>query len=333
VHRPYSLDGIPSEVFYVRWLVRSETAGYAAVVVPLSVLGQSPINAPLLLVLVFAAVALLTLTTGVFVSRRITRPLASLINATEEVKAGNLAFRAPVISRDEVGALTEAFNAMTRQLMLRRSETELSTEATVQTLAAAIDARDPYTHGHSLRVTAYSVELAIAAGLDSEEVDRVRRGCLVHDIGKIGIPDRILSKPGPLSPAEQEAMQRHPEYGHQMLRHLDWPPEVLDIVLSHHERWDGTGYPYGRAGTDIPQLARLVAICDTLDAMTSNRPYREGFSFARAAAEIKRGAGTQFDRDLVETFVSLVPRLETVADDMAQGRRGAARAHAYEAAS
>jgi putative nucleotidyltransferase with HDIG domain len=317
VHRPATVGSQSGEVFYVRWLVRHADVGYAAVMVPPAALGTSPVNGPLLLVAVFGATALLTLATGLFVSRRITRPLVNLVQATEEVKRGNLAHRAVVISSDEVGALTDAFNEMTSELMHQQAQRELSTEATVQTLAAAIDARDPYTHGHSLRVTAYSVELALAVGLESDQVESVRRGCLVHDIGKIAIPDRILSKPAPLDADERAAMQRHAEFGHQMLRHLAWPDEVLDIVLHHHERWDGKGYPARLSGTGIPALARLVAIADTLDAMTSDRPYRKGFSLKRAADEIRRGAGTQFDPTFVETFLAVVPRLGKIMGEMA----------------
>jgi putative nucleotidyltransferase with HDIG domain len=294
------------------------------VVVPAAAIGTPMVNPAVLLVGVFAVIALLTLGTGLFVSRRITRPLASLVRATAEVKSGNLAYRAKVISSDEVGALTQAFNEMTSELMHEHTQRELHTEATVQTLAAAIDARDPYTHGHSLRVTAYSVELAVAVGLDSEEVDRVRRGCLVHDIGKIAIPDDILSKPGRLDADELATMQQHPEVGHQMLRHLEWPDEVIQVVLHHHERWDGEGYPAQLAGEAIPRMARLVAIADTLDAMTSDRPYRKGFSFERAADEIRRRSGTQFDPDLVEVFRLIAPRLRGVMEEMA-GEAGMSR--------
>jgi len=254
--------------------------------------------------------------TGVYISRRITRPLANLLNATKRVARGDLAYRAAVLSNDEIGEVTDSFNQMTQALEESHFEAIASAEATVQTLASAIDARDPYTHGHSMRVTAYSVALARAAGLSDDAVDLVRRGSLVHDIGKIGVPDAVLGKSGPLNADEWNLMKRHPGLGHQMLRHLKWAPEMLQIVRSHHERWDGGGYPDGLAADRIPALARLVAVCDTLDAMTSDRPYRSGFSFSVAAAEIRKMSGTQFDPAMVDAFVHASDQIEALVSAM-----------------
>jgi putative nucleotidyltransferase with HDIG domain len=301
--------------------LRHEVAGYAALVVPAAALGQAAGNIPLLLGSIFIGVFILTLLSGIFVTRGITRPLANLVRATREVGAGNLQYQAPVISADEVGALTESFNDMTRTLFQQQLERDLQTEATVQTLAATIDARDRFTHGHSLRVAAYSKEMARAAGFVGTDVDVVRRGCLVHDIGKIGIPDAILGKPGPLTDDERTLMQHHPEIGYQMLRHLEWPHGVMDIVLYHHERWDGEGYPSRLAGENIPLLARLVGVSDTLDAMTSDRPYRKGFTFDRAADEIRNNAGKQFDPAMVAVF----EKIEVVLKQMVQELQNPAR--------
>jgi putative nucleotidyltransferase with HDIG domain len=312
VHKSLSGRSVPSEVFYVPWRLRHEVAGYAGVVVATAALGAVSASTPQLLAGVFAVVFLLTLLAGLYISRRITRPLANLLQATKRVAQGDLGYRAAVLSNDEIGEVTDSFNGMTQALEESHFEALASAEATVQTLASAIDARDPYTHGHSMRVTVYSVALARAAGLSDEAVDLVRRGSLVHDIGKIGVPDRVLGKAGPLTADEWNLMKRHPGLGHQMLRHLRWAPEVLDIVRSHHERWDGGGYPDGRAGEDIPALARLVAVCDTLDAMTSDRPYRAGFSFIIAAAEIRQMSGTQFDPAMVETFIRATPEIEVL---------------------
>src|SRR5260221_13570968 len=142
-------------------------------------------------------------------------------------------------------------------------------EVALLALAAALDAPDPYTHGPSVRVAVYSATVASAAGLGLVDLDALEKGCLVHDIGKIGVPDQLLLKPGRLSAEEQEEMRRPPLVGHRMLAGLGWPEEAFAIVLHHHERWDGGGYPAGIAGEGIPVLARVVAIADTLDAMTS----------------------------------------------------------------
>ena len=316
VHKSLTGRSVPAEVFYVPWRLRHEVAGYAGVVVPTAALGTVAAITPQLLVFVFAIVFILTLMAGIYISGRITRPLANLLQATKRVAQGDLGYRAAILSNDEIGEVTESFNGMTEALEQSHFEALASAEATVQTLASAIDARDPYTHGHSMRVTVYSVAVARAAGLSDEAVDLVRRGSLVHDIGKIGVPDRILGKAGPLNADEWNLMKRHPGLGHQMLRHLNWAPEVLAIVLSHHERWDGAGYPDGLTAEGIPALARLVAVCDTLDAMTSDRPYRSGFSFNVAAAEIRQMSGTQFDPAMVEAFVIATPEIEALISEM-----------------
>jgi len=316
VHRSLSGRRAPAEVFYVPWRLRHEVAGYAGVVVATAALDSVAASTPQLLAGIFGVVFLLTLTAGIYISRRITRPLASLLQATKRVAEGDLAYRATVITKDEIGEVTESFNDMTEALEESHLEIAASAEATVQTLASAIDARDPYTHGHSMRVTAYSVALARAAGFSAGQVDLVRRGSLVHDIGKIGIPDHVLGKAGPLTADEWTLMKRHPGLGHQMLRHLKWAPEVLEIVRSHHERWDGGGYPDGLGGNSIPAMARLVAVCDTLDAMTSDRPYRSGFSFTVAATEIRAKSGTQFDPEMVEAFARAMVEIEALMGEM-----------------
>ncbi|MFN2466412.1 MAG: HD domain-containing phosphohydrolase [Candidatus Dormibacteria bacterium] len=316
IHHTLQRQGDDYEVFFVPWRLRHEDAGFAGVVRPAAALDTVSTRIPLLMAAVFGSVFVVTVATGLFISQRITRPLGNLVRATHAVGGGDLQYQAPVLTSDEIGALTVAFNSMTTRLFDGRTEIEKSAEATIRTLAFAIDARDSYTHGHSQRVTRYSVELGRFAGCDESELELLRRGCLVHDIGKIGVPDRILSKAGPLTRREWEAMRRHPELGVEMLSPLDWPPGVLEIVRNHHERWDGTGYPDKRAGEETPRLARLVAVCDTLDAMTSDRPYRRGFAFTRAAAEIKAGAGTQFDPAMVDHFVAAKKVLAKLVKEM-----------------
>jgi putative two-component system response regulator len=200
--------------------------------------------------------------------------------------------------------------------MERTSRLERLNDEILVTLAAAVDARDPYTHGHSMRVSIYADALAVAAGLDAVDREAIKRGCMVHDIGKIGVPDSILRKAGPLDDKERVEMRRHPIVGHRLVSGMPWDRIVLDIVLHHHERWDGDGYPAGLAGEAIPRVARLVAIADTLDAMTSRRPYRAAYSFRRAADEIAAQAGRQFDSVLIAV-------LKTHRREMAQLVAGA----------
>jgi len=169
-------------------------------------------------------------------------------------------------------------------------------------LSAAIEARDPYSRGHSSRVTVFAQAMARRIGLDPERVSVLRLGALLHDIGKLAVPSAVLLKPGPLTEAEFGLMRRHPRAGARMLRSLGAPETILPVVLHHHERWDGSGYPTGRGGKDIPLEARVLCVADSFDAMTSNRPYRAPWSPEDALEELARCAGSQFDRELVDTF-------------------------------
>jgi putative nucleotidyltransferase with HDIG domain len=177
--------------------------------------------------------------------------------------------------------------------------------STLSALVAALDAREHETSDHSQRVVRYTLAIAQKMGLQSEQLDQIGRGALLHDIGKIGVPDSILLKAGPLTPAEWIEMRKHPEIGHQILQSIGFLNEAAEIVLSHQERWDGGGYPRRLKGAEIPLGARIFAIADTLDAMTSDRPYRRGVGYEEARAEIARCSGSQFDPACVQAFLSL----------------------------
>ena len=176
---------------------------------------------------------------------------------------------------------------------------------TIEALTASIDAKDRYTCGHSQRVALLSTQLALKIGYTHEQADRVRIAGLVHDVGKIGVPEAVLTKGGRLTDEEFGAIKLHPEIGHRILRDIRLLQDVLPGVLHHHERWDGRGYPAGLKSDAIPMLARIIALADTFDAMSSNRSYRSALPREQVLAEIRRCAGGQFDPDLVEPFVSL----------------------------
>ena len=178
--------------------------------------------------------------------------------------------------------------------------------ATIQALAAAVDAKDPYTQGHSQRVAEYAVSLAKSLGLTEDEVALVQMTGTLHDVGKIGVPDAILKKPGRLDDEERRIMETHPALGEVIVRKAPKLVAALPGVRHHHERWDGRGYPDGLRGEQIPHLARILALADSFDAMTSDRPYRKGLSWETALGEIARGAETQFDPDLVPSFIRLM---------------------------
>lgn len=282
----------PRQLFFQPLRVRSAVVGYAAVVVDSSLLVHADNTLQFLLVGVAAALLLLVVVAGWHVTRSVTIPLERILKATE---ASRSVEDGPELPTNEMDRLVDSFESITSQL-------ETATEATVLALAATIEARDAYTHGHSVRVAAYSLILARTAELDNAGLQVIRRGCLVHDIGKVGIPDGVLGKPGGLNSAELRAMQRHPEIGCQVLRALDWEPEVFEIVRQHHERWNGSGYPAGLRGEEISPLARIVAVADALDAMTSTRPYRVALSFQEAVRRIRAGAGDHFDPVVVKYF-------------------------------
>jgi len=173
-----------------------------------------------------------------------------------------------------------------------------------EALVAALDAREHETGLHSKRVACHTLVLARHFSADPQQLQQVYLGALLHDIGKIGIPDSILLKEGSLNDAEWQIMRTHPEIGHRILAGAPFMAGAAELVLTHEERFDGTGYPRGLAGAAIPLWARLFAVIDTLDAITSDRPYRKGLSFDAARAEIARQSGTQFDPQAVEAFVA-----------------------------
>jgi putative nucleotidyltransferase with HDIG domain len=180
--------------------------------------------------------------------------------------------------------------------------------STVSAMANSIDARDPYTKGHSERVTSYAVMIAEKLKLSTEELEKLRYAGLLHDIGKIRIRDHILHKPGRLTDAEFTEMKKHPEYGVEIMRPVKAFQNILPAMLHHHERFDGRGYPHGLSGFDIPLSARILCVADCFDAMTSDRPYRKGMPVSEALSELLKNKSTQFDPKLVDIFLDLVER-------------------------
>jgi putative two-component system response regulator len=184
------------------------------------------------------------------------------------------------------------------------------TETVIFALAKAVDAKDSYTEAHTERVAGRARVLGRLAGIRDEELDDLYRGAMIHDIGKIGVPDAILLKPGPLDDDEMEVMRRHPVIGEQIARPLRGAAKLLEIIRHHHENFDGTGYPDRLAGERIPLVARIVAVSDAYDAMVSDRPYRRGMSHEKAIAILEGGAGSQWDPRLVPLFIGALLDME-----------------------
>lgn len=199
------------------------------------------------------------------------------------------------------------FTAKVQQDMAHIQELNELNQAVIASLATAIDAKDRYTSSHINRVQHYAMKLAKAAGLSGPDLQAVATGAVVHDIGKLGIPDHILGKPGKLTPEEFQRIQSHVQIGAEILAPVPFPFPVVDVVLTHHERWDGLGYPKGLKGEDIPIGGRIISLVDVFDALTSNRPYRRAMSHEEAMQVLRESAGKQFDPRLVELFAEVIP--------------------------
>ncbi len=195
-----------------------------------------------------------------------------------------------------------------REILSMSARLKETYDATLEALAAALDARDSETGGHSSRVTVYTMDMARELGIEerSDEWLDIERASLLHDVGKIGVSDAILNKPGPLTSEEWQQMRKHPAIGYDMLKDVKFLSTAAEIVFAHHERFDGKGYPVGLKGEDVPLGARVFAVADAFDAMTSNRPYRRALSVDKATEEIVSNSGTQFDPEVVEAFLRCV---------------------------
>jgi ribonuclease P protein subunit RPR2 len=187
----------------------------------------------------------------------------------------------------------------------RSEELRRSYMLTVRALASAVEARDAYTGRHAERVAAYGLAIGAVYGMPLSDEPQIEFGFLLHDVGKVAVPDAILFKPGPLTAAERLVMQQHPVTGSEIVREIDFLGAARDVIRSHHERWDGSGYPDGLAGEAIPVSARIFAVADTFDALTTERPYRHASPIAEARAMIEHSSGSHFDPDVIVAFREL----------------------------
>ena len=205
--------------------------------------------------------------------------------------------------------LESLVEARTNQLQAAMASLERSYDITLEALGDALDLKDRETEGHSKRVTAFTIAIARAMGLPREQINTIARGAFLHDIGKMAIPDRILNKPGKLEPDEFTIMREHAYHGYQIVKKIPFLSEASDIVYSHQERFDGTGYPRGLKGEEIPLGARIFSVADTLDAITSDRPYRAAQTLEAARVEIAKWSGRQFDPDVVKVFLEMPDKI------------------------
>ncbi len=254
---------------------------------------------------------MLCLLASISLARRVAAPIDRLSRDIHAmVESQEPASAAPHQSIKELDALGDSFSTLLQTVHEARAETSAAYLGAIRALVAPLDARDPYTAGHSERVSLLSVAIGHAMGLDQDDLDVLRLGALRHDIGKIGISDAILTKPTELTDDEFEAIKRHTLLGAQILRPIGFLAAHVPIVELHHERPDGTGYPHGRRGDDTPIHARIVHVADAFDAMTTARAYRAARAATDAVAELWLHAGTDFDVPALQGLASVVARLD-----------------------
>ena len=271
-------------------------------------------------ILVVTLVSVLALGLGLLLSREITQPIRTLRDAALQLARGDFKTRVSLTIKNEVGVLGDAFNVMGERI--ERSVEEIREAAdtnrelfigTVRMLANAIDAKDPYTRGHSERVAFYSTLVAKELGMNDAEIANVHLSGLIHDVGKIGIEDRILRKPSALTDDEYEIMKQHPTKGAQILEAVPKLKALAGPGLQHHENVDGSGYPDGLKGDEIPLLGRMVSVADAFDAMTTDRPYSKAMTFDAAVARLQFLSGKKFDSQCVDAMARAVASGELTA--------------------
>jgi HD-GYP domain-containing protein (c-di-GMP phosphodiesterase class II) len=260
-----------------------------------------------------SVVVLIAVLFGYFFAVGISGPIRGLAASTRAISRGEFHQRTPVRGAAEISELAENFNLMASDIEEYIERLKEAAEenrelfiGSIRMLAAAIDEKDPYTRGHSGRVAKYSTVIAQELKLSAEELDKLKISALLHDVGKIGVDDRVLKKPGSLTPEEFEIMKTHTTKGANIMRPVSQLKDMLPGIELHHEHLDGRGYPYGLSGPQIPLMARIIAVADTLDAMTTNRPYQSAMDLEYALGRIKALTGSKFDQAVVNALESAI---------------------------
>ena len=291
------------DLLYGRLEVRDQAVGLYSVGLASDFIFDAGSLTRLQMALVFGLGVVAVLAIGLLLARLFTQPLLRLVQTARLVAAGDLSARTQVNSTDEIGVLASSFDEMTEKLQRQHL-------AAVRALASAIDARDPNTRGHSARVGQLAALLARQLDLDDKALSQIEIGGYLHDIGKIGIQDAILLKADDLTPGEREVIREHTDIGLSILEPVELGEEILDFVQNHHERLDGSGYPHGLKDEQISVVARIAAVADMYDALTSSRPYRGSATPEEALAILRSQAGTLLDAQVVEAMESVLPEWE-----------------------
>jgi putative nucleotidyltransferase with HDIG domain len=298
VREERSLWGRDYDVLYGRLKVREQAVGLYSAGLPTDFMFSAGATTRTRVALLFGVGMAAVLAIGLFLAHRLTQPILRLVRTARLVSSGDLTARSGVRSGDEIGTLASSFDEMTDKLQRQHL-------ATVKALTSAIDARDPHTMGHSVRVGQLAVEIGRHLGLEDSILARLEIGGYLHDIGKIGIRDAILLKPGSLTPEERRVIEEHPRIGLAILDPVDLAHEVIEFVEGHHERLDGSGYPHGSREDGVSIVARIAAVADVYDAVTSERPYRGPMAPRAALAMLRSEAGRLFDPEVVEALAAV----------------------------
>lgn len=255
---------------------------------------------------VLLAGVILSVFLGMFISGKITSRIHAIVDGTRRIARDDLGFRVDVQGDDEIGELAYSFNQMARSLLDSRNKLKDYFHRAVQSLVRLLEAKDPYTKGHSERVAEYAGKIGIEMGLDKEKVELLRKAAQLHDIGKLVVQETILNKPGKLTDEEWHVIKEHPVTGEEVLKPTFIGEEVLATVREHHERFDGSGYPDGAKGDTIKLFAQIISVADSYDAMTSPRAYRPATTKEKAIEELKAGSGSQFNPAAVKAFLRVI---------------------------
>jgi putative nucleotidyltransferase with HDIG domain len=243
---------------------------------------------------------------GVLFSKRIASPIKKLVEGTRHIAKGDLKYFIEIAGNDEISDLTRSFNEMTANLYESRRKLHNYFYGVIQSFVRLVEARDPYTRGHSERVALYAEKIAAKLGLPQDKAQLVRETALLHDIGKFGVKESILNKKESLTEEEWETIRKHPVIGEEILKPILLNEEMQGIVREHHERFDGKGYPDRLKGDKINLLAQILSVADSYDAMTSSRAYRPAFTKEKAIEELKKASGSQFNPKVVDAFIEVL---------------------------
>ena len=308
--RNLDVTNIPFAEILGSWEVRgNQELGVLGIALSQNAVVQSSTSSRWRIFFLVASANFLIILVGINLANRITRPLLQLVQASMKVSKGNLDVRVEAETNDEISILTDSFNTMVASLHQSQKDLINAYDSTLEGWAKALELRDKETQGHSERVTNLTVKLAEAMGIQGEALVNVRRGALLHDIGKMGTPDVILHKTGPLNPDERKIIQQHPQHAYNLLKNIDYLQAALEIPYCHHEKWDGTGYPRGLKGKEIPIAARLFAVVDVYDALLNDRPYRKALPREEVVAYLKSQRGMYLDPEALDQFLRLLSEI------------------------